>query len=423
MSNQQDGQKRARTGGKDGRMSRREFMAGTSAAAFTFSIMKPGLVRGTEANSKISMGLIGCGGRGVWLADLCKQHGGYEMVAGADYFGDRVNSFGERFKIPKDRLYETLSGYQRLLESDVDAVMVETPPYFHPEQAAAAVEAGKHVYLAKPIAVDVPGCQSVGASGKKATEKKLCFLVDFQTRANEFYIEALKRVHAGAIGELVFGEATYHAGFPFNHMVEALAKDPTNSEVRLRSWGLDRVLSGDIITEQNIHTLDVLNWVMDKPPIQAFGNGGRKFRNEVGDIWGNFTVLFQYSKDVGVTFSSRQSNGYGTDEGIKNRMFGTEGVLETTYGGKVLIRAAKEDFYRGGETTNIYTEGAKTNLATFYDNITGGKFENSTVKPSVQSNLLTVLGRTAAYENRVVTWKEIMSSREKLKIDRKGLKS
>jgi myo-inositol 2-dehydrogenase/D-chiro-inositol 1-dehydrogenase len=416
-------QKKTHTGRNSKQISRRQFVAGASAAALTFSIIKPQLVRGSQANSKISLGIIGCGGRGVWLADLCRQHGGYEIAAGADYFGDRVNNLGQSFKIPKDRLYDSLSGYRKLLDSDVDAVMIETPPYFHPEQVAAAVEAGKHVYLAKPIAVDVPGCQSIGQSGEKATENKLCFLVDFQTRANEFYIEALKRIHTGAIGDLVFGEATYHAGFPFNHMVEALAKDSQNPENRLRAWGLDRVLSGDIITEQNIHTLDVLNWVMDKPPLQAFGNGGRKFRNDAGNIWGNFTVLFQYTKDVGVTFSSRQSNGYGTDEGIKNRMFGTRGVLETTYGGQVLIRAPQEHFYRGGNTSDIYTEGAKNNIAAFHDNITKGKFENTTVKPSVQSNLLTILGRTAAYENRVVTWKEIINSREKLQIDLKGLKS
>ncbi len=421
MENQQ---KKTNTGRNSKEISRRQFMAGASAAAFTFTIVKPQLVRGSQANSKISMGIIGCGDRGVWLADLCSQHGGYEIVAGADYFADRVNNLGQRFNIPQDRLYDSLSGYRKLLDSDVDAVMIESPPYFHPEQAAAAVAAGKHVYVAKPIAVDAPGCRSIGQSGKKATENKLCFLVDFQTRANELYKEAVKRVHEDAIGEIVFGEATYHAGFPFNRMVEVLAKDPGNPENRLRAWGLDRVLSGDIITEQNIHALDVLNWVMDKPPIQAFGNGGRKFRNEPGNIWGNFTVLFQYAKDIGVTFSSRQSDGYGTDnEGIKNRMFGTRGIMETKYGGQVLIRAPKEHFYHGGNTSNIYTEGAKNNIATFHDNITNGKFDNTTVEPSVQSNLLTILGRTAAYENRVVTWKEIIDNQDKLQIDLKGLKA
>jgi len=404
-------------------ISRRQFISGVSAAALSFSIIKPQLVRSSQANSKILLGLIGCGARGAWLADLFQKHGGYEIAAGADYFEERVNKFGEKFNLPKNRLFTALSGYRQLLDGKVDAVAIETPPYFHPEQAAAAVEAAAHVYLAKPIAVDVPGCHSIENSGKKATQKNLCFLVDFQTRADEFYQEAVRRIHQGAIGEIVFGEASYHAAFPFGQMVESLAAEPTNPENRLKAWGLDRALSGDIITEQNIHTIDVLNWIMDQPPQQAFGNGGRKFLSHAGNIWDHFTVLFQYAPDVGVTFSSRQSNGYGTSEGIKNRMFGTKAVLETEYGGQVLIRGPQESFYRGGATTGIYTDGVVANIATFYDNITGQKFNNETVKASVQSNLITILGRTAAYENRVVTWGEIINSKEKLQADLRGLKT
>lgn len=418
-----DRQKKTISGRSSRPISRRQFMAGAGAAALTFSIIKPQLIRGSQANSKILLGLVGCGGRGNWLADLFQKHGGYEIAAGADYFEERVNKFGESFKLPKNRLFTGLSGYRQLLDRKVDAVAIESPPYFHPGQAAAAVDAGAHVYLAKPIAVDVPGCHSIENSGKKATEKNLCFLVDFQTRANEFYQEAVKRVHGGAIGEIVFGEASYHAGFPFGHMVESLAADPTNPENRLKAWGLDRALSGDIITEQNIHTIDVLNWIMDKPPLRAWGNGGSKFRSHAGNIWDHFTVLFQYAQDIGVTFSSRQSNGHGTSEGIKNRMFGTQGVLESEYGGQVLIRGPQESFYRGGATTGIYIDGAVANIATFYDNITGQKFENETVKASVQSNLITILGRTAAYENRVVTWGEIINSKEKLQADLGGLKT
>jgi len=400
-------------------MSRRRFMAG--AAAASFAVVAPGAVRTFAANSKIDIGLIGCGGRGTWIARLFRDHGGYNVVAAADYFEDRINRFGDELGVPAAHRYTGLKGYLKLLDK-VDAVAVESPPYFHPEQAAAAVAAGKHTYVAKPIAVDVPGCLSIEDSGKTARKNKRCFLIDFQTRADPFYIEALRRVHQeNALGKFAFGECTYHAGDPFGGMYDAWRSDPDNPENRMRAWGLDRVLSGDIITEQNIHTLDVMNWIMDKPPLWAVGSGGRKFR-PVGTCYDTFSLLFQYADDVAITFSSRQSNGYGTQpEGIRNRMFGTEGILETEYGGQVLIRG--DHFYRGGKSPGIYQDGAVANIKTFYDSITTRNFENPTVECSVRSNLITVLGRMAAYEKRMVTWNELMSNTEKLDANLKGLKA
>ncbi len=401
-------------------LSRRRFMAGAAAAA-SFVLAAPSAVRTYAASAKINLGLIGCGGRGSWIADLFVKHGGYNIVAVADYFADRADNVSDKFNIPSSHRHTGLSGYQRLLEQ-VDAVAIESPPYFHPEQAAAAVEAGKHVYLAKPIAVDTAGCLSIGESGKRASGKELCFLVDFQTRADPYYTEALRRVHkANALGSFAFGESSYHAGDPFGRMVDTWKADPQNSENRLRAWGLDKVLSGDIITEQNIHTLDVMNWIMGRPPLHAVGTGGRKVR-PVGTCYDTFSVLFQYPDNVGVTFSSRQFEGHGTQpEGIRNRMFGDQGVLEAEYGGQVIIRG--KNFYRGGRSPGIYQEGAVANIKTFHENITAGNFDNPTVEPSVQSNLITILGRTAAYEQRLVTWAELLARNEKLDAVLPGLKA
>jgi predicted dehydrogenase len=181
-----------------------------------------------------------------------------------------------------------------------------------------------------------------------------------------------------------------------------------------------RALSGDIITEQNIHTLDVMNWIMKDPPLYALGTGGRTVR-KIGDIWDHFVVHFQYPGNVGISFSSRQFEGHGTlPEGIRNRMFGSKGVLETEYGGNVLIRG--ENFYRGGKTPAIYEEGAVNNIATFYESVTKGDFSNPTVEPSVQSNRITILGRKASYENRIVRWDEILRDDERLSPDLSGLK-
>ncbi len=413
-------QKTSIAGRNSGRINRRRFMAGAGAAALSFTIVKPQLVRGAEANSKVNLGLIGCGGRGTWIAELFKQHGGYNVTAVADYFQDRIDSAGEKLGVPAANRFPGLFGYKKLLEK-VDAVAIESPPYFHPEQAAAAVEAGCHTYVAKPIAVDVPGCHSIGESGKRAARNKRCFLIDFQTRADPFYIEALKRLRDGALGEFVFGEAIYHATCPFGRMYDTWRKDPENSEVRLRAWGLDRVISGDIITEQNIHTLDVMNWIMDEEPVSAVGVGGRTVR-PVGTCNDHFALLFEYPNKIGITFSSRQIEGHGTQpEGIRNRMFGSKGVLETEYGGQVLIRG--ENFYRGGKSPGIYKDGAVANIAMFHKSIVEGNYANPTVEPSVRSNLITILGRTAAYTGEKVMWKSLVKSTEKLDANLKGLKS
>jgi hypothetical protein len=160
---------------------------------------------------------------------------------------------------------------------------------------------------------------------------------------------------------------------------------------------------------------------MGQPPVHAVGTGGRKVRT-VGTCYDTFSVLFQYPDNVGVTFSSRQFEGHGTQpEGIRNRMFGDQGALEAEYGGQVMIRG--KNFYRGGRSPGIYQEGAVANIKAFHENITQGNFDNPTVEPSVQSNLITILGRTAAYDQGLVTWAELLAKKEELDADLKGLKA
>jgi myo-inositol 2-dehydrogenase/D-chiro-inositol 1-dehydrogenase len=399
-------------------MTRRHFLAGTSASVLAFTVLKPDLVHGAEANAKVDIGLIGCGGRGKWIADLFRKNGGFNVVALADYFPDRVNEAGDQFKVDQDRRFSGLSGYRKLLEQKLDAIVVETPPYFHPEHAAAGVEAGKHVYVAKPIAVDVPGCLTVEASGRKATAKKLCFLVDFQTRANKFYKEAVQRVHQGELGRIVSVEANYQCGATWDQMDQYLRKDPKNPEVRLRAWGVDRVLSGDIITEQNIHAIDVASWMINAEPIRAVGTGGRT-REFLGDCWDHFAVIFYYPNDLIVSFNSHQS-GFGYDD-IMCRVFGLSGTADTHYFGEVTVKTS--DFHSSNNVGNLYTEGVMGNIATFHDSIVSGDCTNPTVAPSVRSTLTTILGRMAAYKNGEATWKEMVASKPKLEADLTGLKA
>ena len=398
-------------------LDRREFIAGAGAAVMSFSIMRPELVRGSQANSKIALGLIGCGGRGTWIADLFEQHGGYEIVAAMDYFPDKVSAFGTKYNLPPERCYSGLKGYRKMLEGEIDAVAIESPPYFHPEQAAAAVDAGAHVYLAKPVAVDVPGCRSIEESSGKASAKNRCFLVDFQTRTDPFYQEAIERVHNGDIGPILCGEAAYWAGSPFTKLIEQLQVDPADPERRLRAWGVDRALSGDIITEQNIHSIDVATWIMDNHPIRATGTGGLKSRRE-GSCWDHFSVIFTFPDEVIVTFASKQF-GEGYDD-IICRMYGAQGTIDTHYSGNVAIRGKVP--YEGGTSEGLYKAGAVRNIAAFHDDIMQSRFANTTTAPSVRSNLTTILGRTAAYKRAEVSWEELMKSKERLDPKLHGLK-
>ncbi len=398
------------------RLSRRGFLAGATALGLT--ALKPELVAGTAANSKIRIALVGCGGRGNWIANLFNQHGGYQFVGTADYFQDRAEGTAKRLQVPRDKAFSGLSGVKRLLDTKPDAIVIESPPYVHPEQTLLGVEAGCHVYCAKPIAVDVPGCLTIEEAGKKGSASKRCVLIDFQTRANEFYREAIRRVHAGDLGPLVSGQAVYYCGGTWGGH-EYLARDPQNPENRLRAWGLDRVLSGDVITEQNIHSLDVATWIVNADPVKAVGTCARKGRKDPGTCHDNFAAIFTFPQDVVVSFASKQY-GTGLDD-IGVLMFGPRGTLETHYAGTVLIRGEKS--YKGGRSSNLYTEGAAQNIAAFHTSIIKGDFANPTVSPSVRSNLTTILGRMACYRKGEATWDEMMKLGEKLEFPLQGLKS
>lgn len=401
-------------------ISRRHFLAQAGVGLTALSTTSLATAQGSAANSRIRLGLIGCGKRGQWIANLFSTHGGYEIVGVADYFEAAAKSAVEKLKLPATTpMFTGLKcGEKMIAHGGLDAVAIISPPYFHPTQAQAAVTAGLNVYLAKPVAVDVPGCQSIAASGADARTKGKVFLVDFQTRTNEFFMEAIRRVHAGSIGELCFGEATYHDGRL------AIKAPPGTAEARLQNWVFDQALSGDIIVEQNVHTLDVMSWIMkDTPPARCTGTGGRRVRVDVGNAWDHFALVYEYPNQVGVTFSSRQFDAHGTPGGILNRMFGSKGVLMTAYGGDVLIRGGAETFYRGGKTTGIYQEGAVANIRAFHEQVLKNDAANATVAPSVTSNLVAIMGRMAAYEGRTITWQDLQASKKVLQPDLSGLKT
>ncbi|MCU0784370.1 MAG: Gfo/Idh/MocA family oxidoreductase [Verrucomicrobia bacterium] len=393
------------------RLPRRAFLAG-AATATVLTALKPSMVFGAEASSKMELGLIGCGGRGKWIANLFTETGLYKFVACADYFQDKVDKLGEKHGIEPSRRYTGLSGYKRLLDSKLDAVVIETPPYFHPQQAADAVDAGKHVFLAKPIAVDAPGCLTIAGAGQRATAKKLVFLVDFQTRANEHYRKAVQMVRNGDIGKIVMGEAHY----PWRGGGRGLP--PTNPEEQLRSWYYVLPISGDFIVEQSIHSLDVATWIINADPIRAIGTGGQKLRPK-GSIWDHFAINYSFPDDVPLSFTCIQSIPEMKDE-ITARVYGSDGYIQTDYYSDVLLRG--KDVYKGNNP-ELYTSGAKINIREFHQFIATGQYDNPTVAPSVRSNLTAILGREAGYKQGEITLAALIKEGKRLKPNLKGLKA
>jgi len=378
---------------------RREFLSATGLL-----VLKPETVFGSQANSAIEIGIIGCGGRGTYIGGFFQEYTGARIVALHDPFPDRLEEIQQKLRLSGPRLYRGLEGYRELVTSRLDAVVIESPPYFHPEQAEAAVAAGKHVFIAKPLAVDVAGCQRILEAGRRA-RGKLSFLVDFQTRAQPAFQEAARRVHEGAIGTLVMGHVYYHTG----RLRSRSKPGAPSAEARLRDWVFDKVLSGDIIVEQHIHVLDVANWYAQAHPLRAFGTGGRKARTDVGDCWDHFLVQYWYPNDIRVDFSSNQFLKGFHDMCI--RFYGTAGTVDTHYNG--YLRITGDNPWPGVEKDDTFRAGAVANVKRFVESLRSGAYVNN-VEESVESNLTAILGRMAAYQERMITWDQMMRSGEKL---------
>ena len=405
-------------------MGRRSFLTATGAAAFT--ILKPQLVRGMQANSAVRVGLLGCGGRGTTHIETILKNTDARVTALADMFQDRLDNAHQKVDQLSSAkghpgVQKTFVGpqaYRQILESkEIDAVVIATPPYFHVEHLAAAVEAGKHVYCEKPVAIDVPGAKRVLEIGKKA-EGKLSLDVGFQIRMAPPYIELVKRIHAGALGEIASGAAYYYCP-----RIDLNYPDAAQPAGRLRNWIQDRVLSGDIIVEQNIHAIDICNWVMQGHPLKAVGHGGRKGRNFPGDTcYSHFDVVFQYPNDVDVSFSSTQFGKANFD--VSERFFGTRGSSQSPYAGPLGVwgeekwvwsgsdkPAAEGEFSASGVFSDNLAQADPEKQKAFIGSITSGTFHNQAAL-GVESALTAMLGRQAAYEGRELTWEELLRSKE-----------
>jgi myo-inositol 2-dehydrogenase/D-chiro-inositol 1-dehydrogenase len=392
-------------------LTRRGFLAATTGAA-AFSVMTSKTALGTSANSAVAVGIIGCGWRGNHLARILKNldRTGIRVAALADLFEDCLEESRTNYPDDNPVTFRGLDAYQKLTAAPCDAVLITSPPYFHPDHLEAAVGAGKHVYLEKPVAVDAAGAARVRACGKKG-EGRLTLFVGFQSRSRSDLVEAVKRTRQGNVGQLVCGNAYYNAG-----LMEPKDKPGVSEgEKRMRNWVFDQVLSGDIIVEQNVHVLDICNWVIGSHPLKAFATGGRKIRTSVGNTWDHFEVTFWYPGDVQLVFASTQFLNLGWGD-AQQRFYGSNGALELKAGDTLKGSAA----IRGGSAWTFQGEVENpevVRLGGFLDSIRKGENTNE-ISVGVDSTLTGILARTAAYRGAVYSWDKMLEENEKLNAGR-----
>jgi predicted dehydrogenase len=386
------------------------------AAAGGILLLKPETVFGAQANSTVELGLIGCGGRGNWLAPFFPEYAGARIVALADVVKSKLDSTSEKLRVDGARTYHGPNAYKELAHSKLDGVIIETPTYFHPIHAAAAVEAGKHVYCAKPIAVDVPSSKDFLAAGNKAKSRNLSFWVDFQSRAQPVFQEVATRIQRGDLGKIALAQVYYYANRPWK---DRSTPDSDPGFKRIVNWLGDRTISGDYIVEQNIHVIDMANWYLGGHPLKASGAGGRTdwsgTPNDTGDAWDHFLVNYWYPNGTHATFSSHQLNGGYSDLCV--RCVGIHGCADTHYGGLVRIVSSEPGKnWTGTEKDDTFKSGCVNNIKNFVESVRTGKPINNAAN-AVDSNLTAILGRTAAYEQRTITWDEMMASQDRWKLD------
>ncbi len=398
---------------------RRTFLKTSGLAAGALALSQPQrMMAQTKPNGpKLRVGIIGCGGRSHNVGEMALKDGRYEIVALADYFQDAVDAIGEKYKVPANRRYTGLHCFKRLIDAGgIDIVAVLSPPYFHPEHAEAAVDAGLHVWLAKPIAVDAPGVKRIEAAAEKAAAKERCFFVDFQTRALDHYQEAARRVAAGDLGELGYAE------IEATSLAFKLRVPHGGKETRLKNWLQWKDLCGENIVEFSIHAIDLASLMIGRPPVSATGFCERNMINHIpGDVRDVTSVVYDYGNDLKCILRAKRFDHQKISGGINLALWGEKGGLFANYKGEVYIKGEKPfsgDRFMGEKIRGIYNIGILNNWGTFYKNITEGDYRQVTVKPSVDSHYLALLGREAAYaQGATVTWDEMVQSRKTMDFD------
>jgi predicted dehydrogenase len=400
---------------KDRKQSRRDFMKTTTAAAVGSGLAAgfntiPGAY--AAGSDMIKIGLIGCGGRGTGaVINAFAAAEGVKLVACADAFKDRIDEslaglrekHADKIDCPPERQFSGLGAFEKVLASDANYIILATPPGFRPAHLKAAVAAGKHIFTEKPVAVDATGIRTVLAVYEEAKAKSLAIVAGTQRRHQQGYLETLKRIHDGSIGDIVAARCYWNQGGLWKKDRE---KGWSDLEWQMRNWLYFTWLSGDHIVEQHIHNMDVINWAMNAHPIRAVGMGGRQARTEpeYGHIFDHFAIDYEYENGVHMMSMCRQIQG--TAQNVSEALVGTKGVCQAN--NYNITGPAAWRFRKEGER-NPYEQEHVDLIACIRE----GRPINE-LKTVAESTLTAIMGRMSAYTGKAVSWEQALNSKENL---------
>jgi predicted dehydrogenase len=397
---------------------RRDFVK-TSAAALgvTAVEIRPGRPPSYSQDETIRVGLVGCGGRGTGAAvQALNARANVKLVAMADAFEDRLTDSyetianGERedrrdlrrqIDVPPERRFVGFDAYREVIPL-VDVVILTTPPGFRPMHFAAAVAAGKQVFMEKPVATDAPGIRSVLETAEEAKRKRLNVVVGLQRHYQTVYREWVDRLHAGMIGDITLGRVYWNSAGVW---VRERKPDQTEMEYQMRNWYYFTWLCGDHIVEQHIHNIDVANWVKQGVPIRAQGQGGRLVRNgpDHGEIFDHHFVEFEYADGSRVLSQCRHIPDCWNS--VTEAFHGTNGTAPEP--GVILSRSGNTLFEQDDETDpNPY----QIEHDELFEAITRGEYKYADAEMGAQATMTAIMGRMATYSGQVVTWEDALHS-------------
>jgi myo-inositol 2-dehydrogenase / D-chiro-inositol 1-dehydrogenase len=375
----------------------------------------PPILKGAPKGKKLKAGLVGAGDRGQGAAIQFISSGpDLEIVALADAFQDKIDACRKRFAefnlpIPEENCFVGLDAYKKLMAiTDLDVVLLATPPKFRAEHFLEAVTQNKHVFMEKPVAVDSNGIRSIIATGKKAASIGLNVVTGTQRRHSEDYIETYKQVAGGAIGRITSAKAFWNQ----DHVWYRLREPGWNDmEYMIRNWNNFCWLCGDHILDTHIHNIDVINWFVGKTPEKAIGYGGRH-RRVTGDQYDFFSVDFDYGNGVSSHSMCRQIDSCATGTG--ELVMGTEGYTncqDTIWDldGKIVWQFEYPKDENGNVTKTLAIPAYVQEHMHLVYAIRTGNYVNEAEQTAL-SNLTAIMGRTAAYTGRLITWDEIFKA-------------
>lgn len=388
-------------------------LAGGAIGGSNLSVAQSAHAMGSDT---IKLGLIGCGGRGTGAAiqALNTSGGGVKLVAMADAFNNNLQKSYRTIKgMHSDKVecdgqrHDGLEAYKSVMESDADVVFLTTPPGFRPQHFEAAVAAGKHIFMEKPVATDAPGIRRILAANQLAKEKGLAVQVGLQRRHEVQYQQCIEQIHRGAIGDLIFARAYWNGGGVW---VRPRQKKQTELSYQLRNWYYFTWLGGDHIDEQHIHNLDIINWVAQSYPIEAQGVGGRAVRTgpEHGQIFDHHMIEYTYSNGLKLLSQCRHIQGCWNS--ISEHVHGTTGVADIS---RSVIRDRSGVKQWEGNSPETRGQGCQQEQHALFSALRAGRFPNE-CDYGAYSTMTAIMGRMATYSGKRVTWNDAMNSKTQL---------